>query len=90
MRVIMLIEVKDEAALSTVQAHLEEGVEADRIDGFFTLCKDAKSMSHELPSFMRHERNLCDWIAPFERIGKPTTTVVIDGPDAERFNAMQD
>jgi hypothetical protein len=101
MRVIMLIEVKDEAALSTVHAHLQEGVEADRIDGFFTLCKDGKSLSHEMPAYMVSERNLCDWIAPFERIaiaGKPTwdlmrsmkPTAVIDGPDGERFNAMQD
>ena len=72
MRVIMLIEVADEKALEIVTNHLEEGVEAARIDGFFTLCKDGESMAYDLPSYMKREKNLCDWIAPFERINNGT------------------
>ena len=68
MRVIMLIEVPDAKALETITSHLEAGVEADRVDGFFTLCVDGESKSYDLPSYMRREKNLSDWIAPFERI----------------------
>ena len=68
MRVVMLIEVPDLHALAKITNHLEAGVEADRVDGFFTLCVDGESMSHDLPSYMRREKNLSDWIAPFERI----------------------
>lgn len=68
MRVIMLIDVADDKAMATVYSHLEDGVTAGRIDGYFTLCKDGKSMAYGLPSFMAREKNLCDWIAPFERI----------------------
>lgn len=68
MRVVMLIEVPDLKSMDTIYAHLEAGVEADRVDGFFTLCVDGESMSHDLPSYMAREKNLSDWIAPFERI----------------------
>ena len=68
MRVIMLIEVADADALTKVENFLHEGVEAARIDGYFTLCKDGQSMSADLPTFMRGEKNLSDWIAPMERI----------------------
>lgn len=68
MRVIMLIEVVDADALTKVENFLHEGVEAARIDGYFTLCKDGQSMSGDLPPFMRGEKNLSDFIAPMERI----------------------
>jgi len=68
MRVIMLIEVVDADALTKVENFLHEGVEAARIDGYFTLCKDGQSMSADLPPFMRGEKNLSDFIAPMERI----------------------
>lgn len=68
MRVIMLIEVADADALTKVENFLHEGVEAARIDGYFTLCKDGQSMSGDLPPFMRGEKNLSDFIAPMERI----------------------
>lgn len=68
MRVIMLIEVPDLKSMVTVYSHLQAGVEADRIDGYFTLCVDGESMSHGLPPYMAREKNLSDWIAPFERI----------------------
>jgi hypothetical protein len=29
---------------------------------------DGESKSSDLPSFMAREKNLCDWVAPFERI----------------------
>lgn len=68
MRVIMLIEVADLKAMDTIYAHLEDGVNAARVDGFFTLCVDGESKSYGLPPYMAREKNLCDWIAPFERI----------------------
>lgn len=68
MRVIMLIEVPDSKAMDTVYAHLHEGADLGRIDGYFTLCVDGESKSHKMPSFMAREKNLSDWIAPFERI----------------------
>lgn len=88
MRVIMLIEVNGASEMDAVNNYLGEGVEHGRIAGFSTLVVDGQSQAKHLPALMASERNLCDWIAPMERIIKPT--VVIDGPDAERFNAMQD
>lgn len=68
MRVIMLIEVRNEKELKHIEAFLQGGVEVGRVQGFFTLCVDGESKSYDLPSYMRREKNLCDWIAPFERI----------------------
>lgn len=68
MRVIMLIEVADRDAMATVYAHLEDGVNAGRVDTYLTLCVDGESKAHYLPPYMAREKNLSDWIAPFERI----------------------
>lgn len=68
MRVIMLIEVPGDYTLSKVEKFLQQGVEAGFVDGFFTLCVDGESKSYGLPPYMAREKNLSDWIAPFERI----------------------
>lgn len=67
MRVIMMIEVQDEAALDTVNAFLQEGVECDRLHGFFTLVKDGKSQAADLPPFMIDESLLAEAIAAGEQ-----------------------
>jgi hypothetical protein len=68
MRVIMLIEVADADALTKVENFLDQGVEADRIHGYFALCKDGQSMSADLPDYMVEEKNLSDCIASTEKI----------------------
>lgn len=68
MRVIMLIEVQGKSDVEIINTFLQEGVEEGRVDGYFTLCVDGESKSSDLPSFMAREKNLCDWVAPFERI----------------------
>jgi hypothetical protein len=68
MRVIMLIEVADRSAMDTIYAHLEDGVNAGRVDTYLTLCVDGESKARLLPPYMAREKNLSDWIAPFERI----------------------
>lgn len=61
-RIVMLIEVPQEKT-DGFYGEFERMVESDLIDGFFSLCEDGHSLSHELPNYMDHERSLADKIA---------------------------
>lgn len=65
-RIVMLIEVQ-ENNIESFFGEFEKMVEADFIDGFFSLCQDGESLSGELPNYMDHERLVADSVASMEK-----------------------
>lgn len=68
MRVIMLIEIPDPVAFEDINTHLQDKVDSNKIDGYFTLCIDGRSQAKQLPDHMDSEKNLSDWVASFETL----------------------
>ena len=64
-RLIMLIDVSDEK-ISELWSKFEKMIEDESIDSFFSLCQDGQTLSHELPSFMIHERGIADILGILE------------------------
>ena len=66
MRIIMMVEVSDNRT-SELWSMFEKMTDEGSVDGFFSLCQDGQSLSHELPSFMIHEKGVADILGVLER-----------------------
>lgn len=64
-RIIMMVEIADKDT-SELWSKFEQMTEDGFVEGFFSLCQDGQSLSHELPSFMIHEKGLADILGILE------------------------